>query len=471
MQEINKPLLFIGGDLNGIQNFIYNVSSKKAAVSLKGRSEWLSRYMENVCKNLIKLAAIDVGSTKDVVYCSGGKFYAITNDSAEIRQSLDSYIKRVKKDLWNSQNGQICISIAYTPFSFITESKIKIEQEEYSIGELWRQTNARFSKEKNRKFYDVITSGYDQLFKVQPVGGNVHVCAITGVENNDCIQLEDEEDSIWVLPSVKEQIQLGQKLRNQEHFKTFQEYAGDSFLGVLRMDVDGLGTRFIKGFTTIDEYKSFSEKLRLFFDKNLQAIQQQEIFCDYLNIIYAGGDDIFVVGRWDKVIDFASTIRNEFSSYIGDEKLSISGGMAIVGPKFPISKAAEIAGEAENTAKSFNQGQKNAFSFLGECVSWNKEFPKVKAMKADFINQIQDFGLSRGILHKLMAYASIAAEGKNMSYLWHSVYYLTRLLASCPDKCKPFIRNIRDNEINQGVRNFQLIALAARWAELEIRNN
>lgn len=30
-----KSLLFIGGDISGIQKFIYNISSKKAAVSLK----------------------------------------------------------------------------------------------------------------------------------------------------------------------------------------------------------------------------------------------------------------------------------------------------------------------------------------------------------------------------------------------------------------------------------------------------
>ena len=35
--------LFVGGDLSGIQKFLYNISSKKAAVSLKGRSCYLRK--------------------------------------------------------------------------------------------------------------------------------------------------------------------------------------------------------------------------------------------------------------------------------------------------------------------------------------------------------------------------------------------------------------------------------------------
>ena len=37
--------LFVGGDLSGIQKFLYNISSKKAAVSLKGRSDYLRQRM------------------------------------------------------------------------------------------------------------------------------------------------------------------------------------------------------------------------------------------------------------------------------------------------------------------------------------------------------------------------------------------------------------------------------------------
>lgn len=472
MHEINKPLLFIGGDLNGIQNFIYNISSKKAAVSLKGRSAWLNMYLDKVCRGIIDIPEIAAGTTKEIIYCSGGKFYAICDDSATFRHLIDDYIIRTESELWTDQNGQIFISITYTPFVFKTESVVVIDGKEYPIGELWRRTNSEFNKKKKRKFCNTLLTDYDSLFQVRLTGGDVRVCAITGIESPGCVKLEEEDDgeSIWVLPSVKKQVELGRELRKKEHFKTFQEYAEKSYLGVLRMDVDGLGTRFIAGFKTIDDYTSFSGKLQLFFDRNLIEIQKKIDYSDYLNIIYAGGDDIFVVGRWDKVLDFAEETRAEFIKYIGDEKLTISGGIAIVGQKFPISKAAELSGEAEDRAKKYKNGNKNAFSFLGDCVSWDYEFQMVKNLKNDFVLQISQNGLSAGILHKLMSYASIASEGKNMNYLWHSVYYLTRLMSSTSNyNAKCFVKNIRDNEVNKGVRQYQLIALAARWAELELR--
>jgi len=215
MHEINKPLLFIGGDLNGIQNFIYNVSSKKAAVSLKGRSAWLNTYLDKVCRGIIDIPAITAGTTKEVIYCSGGKFYAICDDNSTIRHLIDAYIIRTESELWIEQNGQIFISITYTPFIFKTESVVVIDDKEYSIGELWRRTNAEFNKKKKRKFCNTLLTDYDSLFQVRRTGGDVRVCAITGIESPGCVKLEEEDDgeSIWVLPSVKKQVELGRELR------------------------------------------------------------------------------------------------------------------------------------------------------------------------------------------------------------------------------------------------------------------
>ena len=72
--------LFVGGDLSGIQKFLYNISSKKAAVSLKGRSYYLQQYMNNVCTKL-EDAVNQVGAKHvEVIYNSGGKFYLLTDN-------------------------------------------------------------------------------------------------------------------------------------------------------------------------------------------------------------------------------------------------------------------------------------------------------------------------------------------------------------------------------------------------------
>lgn len=151
------------------------------------------------------------------------------------------------------------------------------------------------------------------------------------------------------------------------------------------------------------------------------------------------------------------------------ENLSISGGMAIVGAKFPIAKAAEMAGDAEDKAKEYNNGQKNAICFLGETVGWDNEFDEVRTLKDEFCYQIINNSLSQGILHQLMKYAAMATAGKSFNYLWHSAYYLTRLTERCSPAAKNFVQDLRNQRLTKGVRQYQLTALAARWAELELK--
>lgn len=487
--EQDYQQLFVGGDLSGIQNFLYNISSKKAAVSLKGRSCYLQLYMENVCSKIENAVNQAGAKNTEVIYNSGGKFYLLTDNTEAIRTAIDQCTKPVQEDLWQEHRGQLAISVSYVPFTENVDGSVNTEgRKNLRCGYLWKVVNADFHKQKKQKFKDVLLGSYDRFFEPLPVGGQPKVCAVTGIESPDCVKMpmgKGDED-LLVLPSVKQQIQLGEELRDKQHFKTFEDYVEGTKLGILRMDVDGLGKRFIEGFNSIREYKTFSNRLGEFFEKETAKIQQEPAFRDNLNIIYAGGDDLFIVGRWDKVIDYAERIHKEVEVTFSKDDITISGGMAVVDSKFPIAKAAKMAGEAEDAAKQFRDGEKNAFCFLGKTVSWKEEFDYVKSFRQQFVSLIENYGLSKGILHKLMLYASIAEQNKvykregkpeNFSYIWHISYYLTRYISRYKDNkavCD-FCRQLRDKEIDyKNGHRLELIALAARWAELflkDINNN
>ena len=483
MEETYKQL-FIGGDLSGIQNFLYNISSKKAAVSLKGRSFYLQQYMENTCDAIEKAVKEAGAKATDIIYCSGGKFYMLTENSESIQQSIADTTLQLRESLWKEHLGQLGLNVSFIPFSENPDKSVNVVgMTNQRIGVLWQIVNQGFARQKQQKFKDILIDSYHDFFEPIPVGGNIHVCAITGIESEDCVKISDDKESdMYVLPSVKQQILLGEELRNQQHFKTFENYAKNSKLGVLRMDLDNLGKRFITGFDSIEQYKAFSKRLVDFFEKELTKIQQEPTFRNYLNIIYAGGDDLFVVGRWDKTIDFAEHVSKVFKSIFSDENISLSGGVAVVYPKYPIAKAAEMAGNAEDEAKRYRNGEKNAFCFLGKVVSWNKEFDYVKSYQQQFVSLISTYGLSKGVLHKLMLYSSIAdhnklrkKEGKteDFSYIWHISYYLTRYINRYKDNkavCA-FCRQLRDHDIDyHNGRQLELIALAARWAELILKD-
>ena len=486
-------LLFIGGDLSGIQKFIYNISSKRAMVSLKGRSAYLKTFTEKVCNEILNKIGCTPSQENDMlIYCSGGKFYLQVPDTPSNREIIDEVRLETEKELWKEHKGQLSMNIAYVPFRYRGD-QVNIGQETGEIGILWKHISEKFNAQKSQKFKSQLINDYKSFFEVQNVGGeDAKVCQITGIEGAEMFPspFDDDKEAMCVLKSVKNQIDLGLRLRNEQGFKMLEDYAGNTYLGILRMDVDGLGARFIKGFGSMEQYRKFSSALQKFFDAdkgNLSELQQK--LHDYLHIVYAGGDDIFVVGRWDKVIVFAEEVSKKFkeycASFLNDPDLSISGGVAIVNKKFPIAKAAEMAGEAEDSAKKYNNGEKNAFNLLGESVSWKDEFDYVKSYKDQFVDLVNNQGLSRSILHKIKSYAAmvkdnqaIEAENKsgnanrkpNLSYMWHTTYYLTRFMGKekSNSAVHGFCKDLRDKQLLTPAK-FRLMSLAARWAELELR--
>lgn len=258
-------------------------------------------------------------------------------------------------------------------------------------------------------------------------------------------------------------------------------------LGVLRMDVDGLGNIFINGFDEKVQKKSFaaystlSFMLEVFFCGFINNIQLKSEFKDHIQILYSGGDDLFAIGRWEKIIDFAEKVQKEFKRFTGRKDITISAGVAIVDAKYPISKSSDLAGEAESEAKKWNNKTKNAINFFGETVSWDEEFEYVKGLKDQFIYFESVTG--RALLHQIQNYKLIKDNGikketQDLSYKWHSAYSLTRALERIKKEKNPdsydFVESIRKNILHNekfgADRYLDLIAIAARWAEMELKN-
>ncbi len=74
-------------------------------------------------------------------------------------------------------------------------------------------------------------------------------------------------------------------------------------------------------------------------------------------MVYSGGDDLFIIGSWDDVIELGREIRNEFVKYTGS--LTISAGFTIHDYKIPFYKMARQAGEALENSKNYQPNEKN----------------------------------------------------------------------------------------------------------------
>ena len=243
---------------------------------------------------------------------------------------------------------------------------------------------------------------------------------------------------------------------------------GVQWLGALRMDVDDLGTVFSEKLenATISRLATLSESLRLFFEgyvpllcREYNAGQEQEI----LELIYAGGDDLFLVGGWSALPDIAERIRSEFRHFVTGDHVTLSGGIAIEHSKYPLYQFAAQSGEAEKAAKGL--GEKNAITFLRKPMAW-ADFEVVRNWHSKFLDAVcaEKSPLPSAFLTRLN---QIYADEKR--WAWRSLYYFSRVQERYKPQT-PFLLELQ-HALNFDT-SFQLrefIRVITRWTALQIR--
>jgi len=157
-------------------------------------------------------------------------------------------------------------------------------------------------------------------------------------------------------------------------------------LATLRMDVDNLGAIFSQGLEnsendgsirTLSRTVSLSREFNQFFGCYLNSLAKK--WGTY--ITYSGGDDLFIVASWINSIGFALNVKDDFTKFAcGNPNVTISGGLFLHKHNYPIGRAAEYAGEAEEKAKHKFENEeksndKNCFSVFDREFKWD-EFEK-----------------------------------------------------------------------------------------------
>ncbi|NEQ98803.1 MAG: type III-A CRISPR-associated protein Cas10/Csm1 [Cyanothece sp. SIO2G6] len=173
--------------------------------------------------------------------------------------------------------------------------------------------------------------------------------------------------------------------------------AGIPRVGYLRMDVDRLGQIFAKGLGlaySLPRLAGLSRQMSYFFKVYLNSLAENrrlnavntltqpfgvknsvppddpQSHAQNLLFIYAGGDDVFVSGSWNEVGNFAIDIYQSFRQYTGQNRdITLSGGISLAGPKFPLYQAASESGEAEHAAKA---NGRDSLDLFGQAFKWSE---------------------------------------------------------------------------------------------------
>ncbi len=309
-------------------------------------------------------------------------------------------------------------------------------------------------------------------------------------------------------------------LPRPESVKPFEvmEYQsqGVQRLGVLRMDVDNLGPLFSDGLgteATFSRVASLSFAVSLFFEGWVEVLAERiggGNGSQRLYSIYSGGDDLFFVGSWDAVVELARAIRADLTRYAaGHPGIHTSAGIALVGGKYPLYQAAREAGENQDRAKALmwwdeegRDHKKDAIAFLGQVLPWPKfgledcatDGPARTAHRLahQLQRMVEDEKVPRSVLQMLIQLQEMyeeAAEARRLRgeeynragqeqalygpWMWRGYYFLKRRARQYRESSAGVGKALDDlAELLYGdnFRAIEWVGLAARWAELLVRD-
>ncbi len=523
----------IKGDISGIQDFLYHILSDGAANQLRGRSfylqllteamaHWVLKQLDLPITNLIlasgghfyilapytaakekldtlcqqisqKLWELHSGSISCILADISIKANDFTNNN--FSNKWDAVAERVnerKQQKWSDMGNETMFQNLFEPY----ESK-EINWKFDDLGKQLR--NAEYlithhvtasNVSENPYWHDAIKMfGLDihictnmgDIPSQSPVGTeNTVVYRIGSIDflNDDSqqnFQLENTEMSYDfrifhpVIARTKEE-----ETADYDYLANASE--GVNWFGALRMDVDDLSTVFKDKLenATISRHATLSREMKIFFEgyvpylcKEHNKNRDREI----LELIYAGGDDLFLVGGWSALPEIAEQIRSEFRHFITGDHVTLSGGIAIEHMKFPLYQFADMSGDAEKDAKNIDDN-KNAITFLRKPMKW-EEFADVRKWHQKFLNVLTGRNqLPRDFLTRLSQIYS-EKELKQHRWAWRSLYYFHRLQARYKyDEQKDFLRELKQELNHQDSSQFreELIHVITRWTALRIRN-
>ncbi len=439
-----KTFLLYSMDLSGIQKFIYTISSAGALRGLRARSFYLEILMEHIIDELLmrlqlsRSCLIYSGGGHCYLLLPNTDYAreTIRRHREECNQwfmehyGIALYIAGgaaacSAHELMNQPDGSYSELFRTVSRAISQEKSHRYRAEEIRALNSVRMSGKRECKVCRKTDTDLDEEGrcricsalhhlsgdilYQDYFIVmtEPEGDSLPLPGeryLTAGDDRKLLRCMDKDT--YVRSYTKNQPCTGKRVAtklwvgNYHTGDTFEELAekaeGIERIAVLRGDVDNLGTTFVSGFhrdreggqyETLSRTASLSRQLSLFFKLYLNKLLQEgesgrlsKGGARQLCIVYSGGDDVFLVGAWNDVMDAALDLRNAFECYT-EGTLTISCGIGLYSHSYPINRMAAETAELEDYSKKLPD--KNGITIFDRegRYDWNEYSSAVLAEK------------------------------------------------------------------------------------------
>lgn len=167
-----RPIaLLIGGDLSGVQQFIYTITARGATPALRGRSAYLQLLTELLARHVLRALGLPL---TNLIYAGGGNFYLLAAPAdAERLPELRTALSRI---LLTHHEGDLYLALAAQPLH-------GADLHGPRLGAAWGQLHSQFQSAKQRRFSE-LGDAIGALFAVPQAGGQSdHLCVVCGREH------------------------------------------------------------------------------------------------------------------------------------------------------------------------------------------------------------------------------------------------------------------------------------------------
>ena len=416
----DKKFLLVAGDFFGIQNFIFSdIPTSKASKILRGKSAFIQIFIKIIALDICKNLGI---SHLSIITTSAGKFEILAPNTEETKIKLNKMQETLNNWFIKNTFGESGIGMSFLEASCddFTSGKFhnlredlskKVEITKYKKFNLinfdpilnndknitkdnehqCKICKKRFKdntdNDKACDFCNIFIKLGEKLAKANYIKINNSTKGINIFEDYYIDLLEDEpylhEDNIiydisnseefkgfdkWALKSY---VKFSESEDRVEEFEELSmescggEDRGVKALMALKGDVDNMGDFLSKSnINSFAKYNFISRLIDYFFSVKVSKMMGGK----NLYTIFAGGDDLFIIGAWDEIIEISKQIRYEFMKFVEGSPLSFSVGMVMFKSSKPINFIADISEKALEDAKAMDG--KDAITLFDETVKW-----------------------------------------------------------------------------------------------------
>lgn len=460
----------LSGDFAGIQNFIFSLSGesdKSIAKLLRGRS-----FMVNLYNILSARCVTDACGLPalNALTTAGGKFQILLPDTKNIVGLITKVRSKIEKWTFDQFFGELLFildngtefkysefkldkfqnvlkragaslnlaktkplsSILSDPINWL-DSKRYQKYHDHKVCKICGKEPGNGGDEKRGNNCDIAIDYGTKLHKSD------YLAVAYGIEvfNEYKVKLLDRIDesnindlvTVYKINTINNKQEIWPELHYSNYIPkketgeplTFEDIGkkanGLQALACLKADVDNMGLFFSDGFKdsknnstlSVSRMVSASRMVNWFFAGYLPLLLKNDQQYRYIYTLFAGGDDLCLIGPWDIIIDCAMRIQTEFSRFTGNTPcMTLSAGIELFKPGTPVSHAVENAESVLELSKDPLKG-KNKITLFKETMSWDEELPAQVAFADDwgkFINETNDDNSRNhnAMLHRFFKY-------------------------------------------------------------------